>query len=92
MAHHNERTGIGFERLHQPIHRRNIEIIRRLIQHEQLRHRISQKYLRHRCTEPLTAGELVGLMVHALPAEQQARQLIAQVLFTHSGVRLLHAL
>ena len=34
MTHHNERAGIGFERLHQPIHRGNIEVIRRLIQHE----------------------------------------------------------
>ena len=34
MAHQDERAGIGFERLHQLIHRRNSEGIRRLIQHE----------------------------------------------------------
>ena len=77
MAHHDERTGIGFERLHQPIHRGNIEVIRWFIQHEQLWHRIRQKYLCHCYAEPLTTGELAGLVVHALATEKQARQLVA---------------
>ena len=57
-----------------------------------MRHRDGQKHLRHRGAEPLTTGELAGLVVHALSAEEQARQLVTQVLFAHPGISPLHAL
>ena len=90
MANDDERAGISVERLHQPIHRRNIQVIRRLIQQKKLRHRVSEQNRRQRGTKTLTPGKLPNTLMHALAPEQQPRQLVAKMLFTRPRVRPLH--
>ncbi len=90
MADDDERAGIGIKRLHQPIHRRNIQVIRGLIQQKKLRHRVSEQNRRQRGTKTFAPGKVPNMLMHALAPEQQPRQLVAKMLFARPRVRPLH--
>lgn len=62
MAHHNECTFKACERLHQPLHRAQIQVVRGLVEEQQPWRRLGQQCPRDFYAESLTARQFAALL------------------------------
>src|SRR5690606_7883496 len=84
---HHERAAIGGERVDELTHAVQVEIVARLVEHDQLRRRVGEQDARDRRPEALTTRQRGDGPVHRVAAEQQAGEAVAQLGLWHAGSR-----
>ena len=75
MADNDQCSPVGRQGVHQSIHRRQIQVVRRLIEDEQLVRRLGQQEPCQRDPESLTAREVADAPVDLVLPEQEPGQL-----------------
>ena len=92
MTHDEHGAPVRGERLDEPVDGVDVEVVRRLVEHEQLRRRLGQQQLRQRDPEALAARQRRDRPIHRTAADQEAREPVAQLAVGHGGCRLPHVL
>jgi hypothetical protein len=74
VARHEQRPLIAGQRLGQLPRRRHVQVVRRLVEQQQLRRGLGEQQRREHRAEPLAAGQRPGDLVRPRPAEQEPGQ------------------
>ena len=85
MADHDQCAAIGGQRGHQCVVRRQVEVVRRFVEQQQLRGGVGQQQGGQRRAEQLATGERADRLVGSGTAEQEPRQLGADPVRVDSG-------
>jgi hypothetical protein len=74
VARHQQRSLITGQRLGQLPRRRHVQVVRGLVEQQQLRWGLGEQQRREHRAEPFAAGQRPGGLVRPRPAEQEPRQ------------------
>ena len=79
MADDEHRAAVGGERVDELVDRVEVEVVRRLVEHEQLRRRVGEQQPRERDPEPLAARQRRDRPVDGIAADEEPREPVAQL-------------